>query len=53
MLTNYVMEKTMNDYDIIRLLDNPEIKEQAAQWFHEKMGNTFRSICRKHGGMSG
>lgn len=38
MLTNYVMEKTMNDYDIIRLLDNPEIKEQAAQWFHEKWG---------------
>lgn len=25
-------------YDIIRLIDRPEIKEQAAQWFHEKWG---------------
>ena len=25
-------------YDIIRLTDKPEIKEQAAQWFHEKWG---------------
>ncbi|WP_419505045.1 GNAT family N-acetyltransferase [Allofournierella sp.] len=24
------------DYKIIRLIDRPEIKEQAAQWFHEK-----------------
>lgn len=24
------------DYKIIRLTDQPEIKEQAAQWFHEK-----------------
>lgn len=24
------------DYKIIRLTDNPEIKIQAAQWFHEK-----------------
>ncbi len=24
------------DYKIIRLADRPEIKEQAAQWFHEK-----------------
>lgn len=24
------------DYKIIRLTDKPEIKEQAAQWFHEK-----------------
>lgn len=24
------------DYEIIRLTDRPEIKEQAAQWFHEK-----------------
>lgn len=23
-------------YEIIRLIDRPEIKEQAAQWFHEK-----------------
>ena len=23
-------------YEIIRLTDKPEIKEQAAQWFHEK-----------------
>lgn len=23
-------------YEIIRLIDKPEIKEQAAQWFHEK-----------------
>ena len=25
-------------YKIIRLVDNPEIKKQAAQWFHEKWG---------------
>ncbi|MDE6751114.1 MAG: GNAT family N-acetyltransferase [Lachnospiraceae bacterium] len=25
-------------YDIIRLIDQPEIKERAAQWFHEKWG---------------
>lgn len=25
-------------YEIIRLTDKPEIKEQAAQWFHEKWG---------------
>ncbi len=37
-LTNYVMEKTLNDYEVIRLLDKPEIKEQAAQWFHERWG---------------
>lgn len=24
------------DYKIIRLMDNPERKDQAAQWFHEK-----------------
>ncbi len=24
------------NYEIIRLTDKPEIKEQAAQWFHEK-----------------
>ncbi len=53
MLTNYVMEKTMNDYDIIRLLDNPEIKRAGSTVVPRKMGNTFRSICRKHGGMSG
>ena len=26
------------DYKIIRLADQPGIKEQAAQWFHEKWG---------------
>ncbi len=25
-------------YDIIRLKDRPDIKERAAQWFHEKWG---------------
>lgn len=24
------------DYSIIRLIDRPEIKEEAARWFHEK-----------------
>lgn len=24
------------DYQIIRLIDKPEMKEQAAQWFHQK-----------------
>lgn len=23
------------DYEIVRLIDRPAIKEQAAQWFHE------------------
>lgn len=26
------------EYQIIRLIDKPEIMEQAAQWFHEKWG---------------
>lgn len=26
------------DYKIVRLTDKPEIKEQAARWFHEKWG---------------
>lgn len=26
------------DYEIVRLADRPELKEQAAQWFHEKWG---------------
>jgi predicted 3-demethylubiquinone-9 3-methyltransferase (glyoxalase superfamily) len=26
------------DYKIIRLTDAPEIKEQAAKWFHDKWG---------------
>lgn len=25
------------DYEIIRLTDKPEMKEQAAQWFHERV----------------
>lgn len=29
------MEKKI-EYTIVRLTDQPEIKEQAAQWFHEK-----------------
>lgn len=26
------------DYEIVRLADRPGLKEQAAQWFHEKWG---------------
>lgn len=26
------------NYEIVRLIDHPELKEQAAQWFHEKWG---------------
>ena len=26
------------DYKILRLTDRPELKEQAARWFHEKWG---------------
>lgn len=26
----------MDNYEIIRLIDKPEIKERAAHWFHEK-----------------
>ena len=29
------------DYQIIRLTDRPGLKEQAAQWFHEKWGITL------------
>ena len=28
----------MMKYKITRLADRPELKEQAAQWFHEKWG---------------
>ncbi len=31
----YGVKNTMN-YQLIRLIDKPEIKEQAARWFHEK-----------------
>jgi len=31
-------EQTQMEYKIIRLIDKPEIKEQAARWFHEKWG---------------
>ncbi len=30
--------KVKMNYEIIRLTDRPEIKKQAAQWFHEKWG---------------
>lgn len=26
------------NFEIIRLIDKPELKEEAAQWFHEKWG---------------
>ncbi len=26
------------NYKIVKLVDKPEMKEQAAQWFHEKWG---------------
>lgn len=26
------------NYEIVRLTDRPELKEQAAVWFHEKWG---------------
>ena len=26
------------EYEIVRLIDRPEIKKQVAQWFHEKWG---------------
>ena len=25
-------------YEMIRLVDRPDLKERAAQWFHEKCG---------------
>ena len=25
-------------YEMIRLVDRPDLKERAAQWFHEKWG---------------
>lgn len=31
------------DYQIIRLIDKPEIKEQAAQWFHQKWNIPFEA----------
>ena len=33
---NLKRENTQMHYEIIRLIDKPNIKEQAAQWFHEK-----------------
>lgn len=35
------METKQIDYKIIRIRDNPEIKEYAAQWFHEKWNIPF------------
>ncbi len=35
---NNMEGKFFMDYSIIRLTDKPELKEQAAQWFHEKWG---------------
>ena len=32
------VDKTQAEYQIIRLIDRPEMKEQMAQWFHEKWG---------------
>lgn len=29
---------TKMNYEVISLIGKPEIKEQAAQWFHEKWG---------------
>ena len=31
-------------YEIIRVADNPEIKNQAAQWFHEKWGIPMEAL---------
>ena len=33
---NLKRDNTQMHYEIIRLIDKPNIKEQAAQWFHEK-----------------
>lgn len=32
------MEDLIMNYEIVKLIDKPQIKEQAAQWFHEKWG---------------
>ena len=33
------MEDDLNmNYEIVKLIDKPQIKERAAQWFHEKWG---------------
>ena len=34
----FVMEKEMKDYRYITLRNHPELKETAAEWFHEKWG---------------
>ena len=34
----FVMEKEMKDYRYITLRNYPELKETAAEWFHEKWG---------------
>lgn len=31
------------NYEIIRLIDKPEIKEQAAQWFHNKWNHSLEA----------
>lgn len=31
------------EYQIIRLIDKPEIKEQAAQWFHQKWNISLKA----------
>lgn len=37
------------NYDIVRLADKPEIKEQAAQWFHEKWGIPLEAYMESMG----
>ncbi len=33
-------------YKIIRIADKPEIKERAAQWFHEKWGVPLKAYLK-------
>ena len=41
------------DYKILRLTDQPEFKEQAARWFHEKWRIPLEAYMEKHGGVPG
>ena len=34
------------EYSLIRLTDRPELKAQAAAWFHAKWGVPEQALCR-------
>lgn len=38
MVSEKIVDDTANQYNIVRITDRPELKNQMAAWFHEKWG---------------